>query len=136
VKRFRESPNFAATIDAVARQLQISRAAVEKDYWVSEILRVLARDFSGDFVFKGGTSLSKRCRIIERFSKDIDILVIPGDRSRKAVHKLMKDMAQAAGNALGADLKQVSSETGCTSRSGFVIRQVRTQVQASATASC
>jgi predicted nucleotidyltransferase component of viral defense system len=41
--------------------------AVEKDYWVSEVLRVLARNFAGDFIFKGGTSLSKGCRIVERW---------------------------------------------------------------------
>jgi hypothetical protein len=49
----------------------ISPAAVEKDYWVSEALRALASGYGDDFVFKGGTSLSKGYRIIELFSEDI-----------------------------------------------------------------
>lgn len=42
----------------------------------------------GGFLFKGGTSLSKGYRIIERFSEDIDILVVPlagaSNRQREA----------------------------------------------------
>ena len=69
--RFRDSAEFAPTIDAAAARLGISPAAVEKDYWVSEALRALASGYGDDFVFKGGTSLSKGYRIIERFSEDI-----------------------------------------------------------------
>jgi hypothetical protein len=82
VTRFRDSAEFAPTIDAAAAQLGIGPAAVEKDYWVSEALRALAGGYGDDFVFKGGTSLSKGHRLIGRFSEDIDVLVIPGLRPR------------------------------------------------------
>jgi predicted nucleotidyltransferase component of viral defense system len=59
VHLFRDTREFGPTLDAVAEQLGISSTAIEKDYWVSEVLRVLARDFDRDFIFKGGTSLSK-----------------------------------------------------------------------------
>jgi len=62
VGRFTDLAEFGPTLDAAAERLGISPTAVEKDYWVSEVLRVLSRDFDGDFVFKGGTSLSKGYR--------------------------------------------------------------------------
>ncbi len=45
---------------------------VEKDYYVTLILRELSR-LNFDIVFKGGTSLSKAHHVIDRFSEDIDI---------------------------------------------------------------
>ncbi len=47
-------------------------ALVEKDYYVTQILRLLAQKLE-NCVFKGGTSLSKGYHAIERFSEDIDI---------------------------------------------------------------
>jgi predicted nucleotidyltransferase component of viral defense system len=93
VPRFRDSNEFGPTLDAAAERLGVSVTAVEKDYWVSEVLRVLARDFGRDFIFKGGTSLSKAYRIVERFSEDIDVLVLPGERGLGATDKLMKQMS-------------------------------------------
>ena len=81
--RFRDLVEFGPTLDAAAERIGISPTAVEKDYWVSEVLRVLARDFGAAFIFKGGTSLSKGCRIVERFSEDIDVLVLPAGRGRR-----------------------------------------------------
>lgn len=48
--------------------------AVEKDWWVSMVLKALSlTQFSNLMSFKGGTSLSKGWQLIERFSEDIDI---------------------------------------------------------------
>ena len=52
----------------------IEPAIIEKDYYVSMMLRLLAASNIG-FVFKGGTSLSKAYKVIERFSEDIDLTV-------------------------------------------------------------
>ena len=47
---------------------------LEKDTWVVAVLRVLFEaSFGRHLVFKGGTSLSKVWRAIQRFSEDIDI---------------------------------------------------------------
>ncbi len=99
--RFRDADEFGPTLDAASEQLGISPTAVEKDYWVSQVLKVLAEGFAGDFVFKGGTSLSKAYRVVERFSEDVDILVLPGDRGRNATDTLMKRMAEST--AAGVD---------------------------------
>lgn len=101
VVRFRDSRQFGPTLDAAAEALGISTTAVEKDYWVSQVLKVLADGFPGDFVFKGGTSLSKAYRIIERFSEDVDVLVVPGSRGRGATDTLMKSMAEVAASDVG-----------------------------------
>jgi hypothetical protein len=100
-RRIRETAQFGPTVDAAAERLNISPTAVEKDYWVSEVLRVLVEHHAADFVFKGGTSLSKACGIVQRFSEDIDILVLAAQRGRGATDKLMKSMAEAA--AAGVD---------------------------------
>src|SRR5258707_11993254 len=49
---------------------------IEKDYWIMQVLYGLkGQDFN--FELKGGTSLSKGYKIIERFSEDIDIHITP-----------------------------------------------------------
>jgi hypothetical protein len=105
--RFRDTSEFSPTLDAAAERLGISATAVEKDYWVSEVLRVLAKDFTDDFIFKGGTSLSKGYRIIERFSEDVDILVLPGERGIGTTDKLMKHMATVAAEGVGGEASSV-----------------------------
>ncbi len=110
---FRDTREFGPTLDAAAEQLGISATAIEKDYWVSEVLRVLARGFEGDFIFKGGTSLSKGYHIVQRFSEDIDVLVLPGVRGRNATDTLMKAMgAAAAAGISGSAFSVGGSETG------------------------
>ena len=111
--RFRDAKEFGPTLDAAAEHLRISATPVEKDYWVSQTLRVLTDAFAEDFIFKGGTSLSKAYRIIERFSEDIDILVLPGERGRAATDKLMKTMGNAAAAGIGGEASKFGgSETG------------------------
>ena len=111
--RFRDNDTFDATIDAAAERLGISATAIEKDYWVSEVLRSLVAGFPADFVFKGGTSLSKAYRLVERFSEDVDVLVLPGDRGRGATGKLMKAMADNAALFVGGQARPVGgAETG------------------------
>lgn len=109
---FRDTPEFEPTLDAAAERLGISPTAVEKDYWVSEVLRVLVAEFPDDFIFKGGTSLSKGYGIIERFSEDIDVLVLSGSRGRGWVDKVMKAMGQRAAAGIGGEATSAGAETG------------------------
>lgn len=49
----------------------------EKDFWVCWVLKELF-DLLGEhprIVFKGGTSLSKAFRVINRFSEDVDLTI-------------------------------------------------------------
>jgi hypothetical protein len=55
-------------------QLGLPDRAIEKDYWVSLILEtVFTLPDSKDYIFRGGTSLSKGYGLIDRFSEDIDL---------------------------------------------------------------
>ena len=60
-----------------AERLRLSPQIVEKDFWVCWTLQALfALPGLGEtLIFKGGTSLSKVYRIIERFSEDIDVSI-------------------------------------------------------------
>ena len=50
--------------------------AIEKDIWVTAVLRALfALPYAENISFKGGTSLSKCWNVIERFSEDVDIAI-------------------------------------------------------------
>jgi hypothetical protein len=50
---------------------------IEKDYWIMHVLNGLKKQ-GFEFELKGGTSLSKGYKIIDRFSEDIDIHIKPG----------------------------------------------------------
>jgi hypothetical protein len=85
----RDDSEFATAIGRAARDLgDLDPSFVEKDYWVTQVLRALHAEYPGAFLFKGGTSLSKGYGIIERFSEDIDVLVVPSagasNREREA----------------------------------------------------
>ncbi len=67
---------------------------IEKDYYVTMILRLLA-DEMPFVVFKGGTSLSKCHQAILRFSEDIDIAV-DHDLSQGKKKKLKYEIADIA----------------------------------------
>ena len=56
----------------------IPAKAIEKDWWVTLMLKALFRtQYAKSLIFKGGTSLSKCWKLIERFSEDIDIALDP-----------------------------------------------------------
>ncbi|GMQ85069.1 MAG: nucleotidyl transferase AbiEii/AbiGii toxin family protein [Acidimicrobiia bacterium] len=109
---FRDESSFQPTIEAAADRLGISAIAVEKDYWVSQVLRVLAEQHLDDFVFKGGTSLSKGYALIERFSDDIDLLIVKGTRGAGAIDRLMKDMGATVGDSLRSTPVSIRSGRG------------------------
>lgn len=69
------SEELELVIQNTSDKLSMSKAIVEKDLWVCMILKYLFKDFKykDAIVFKGGTSLSKVYKLIERFSEDIDL---------------------------------------------------------------
>lgn len=69
------SEELELVIQNTSDKLSMSKAIVEKDLWVCMILKYLFENFKykDAIVFKGGTSLSKVYKLIERFSEDIDL---------------------------------------------------------------
>lgn len=62
--------------EQIAVKTSMKPFAVEKDWWVSRTLEIIfSMDVAHHLVFKGGTSLSKAWRLIERFSEDVDLAI-------------------------------------------------------------
>jgi hypothetical protein len=63
--------------ELAAAQIKLDAPSIEKDFWVCWILReTFALPNTGSHLtFKGGTSLSKGWKLIERFSEDIDVVI-------------------------------------------------------------
>lgn len=92
-----EQPDdFKALINEVSTNTKILARTIEKDYYVTLILRKLAQKLP-DCVFKGGTSLSKGFHAINRFSEDIDITFSEklGDSRRKNLkNSILKSISE------------------------------------------
>jgi hypothetical protein len=67
---------FKALVNILADKEDILPALVEKDYWIKHVLYGMT-SLGLEFELKGGTSLSKAFKIINRFSEDIDIHIKP-----------------------------------------------------------
>ena len=95
-------------IKEVALVKGISEAFIEKDWYATQVVRLLAGRHQDDFrlVFTGGTALSKAHRLIHRFSEDIDFRVLaPGldgknnSQVRKAMSGFKKSMVELLGRS-------------------------------------
>ena len=109
----------------------INQVAIEKDWWVTVILKALFKtDCRDSLIFKGGTSLSKGFNIIERFSEDIDLAISHSffgieKTSKNQREKLRKMSRTYIHEALSAQLDSLLKEMGI---SGYSIENV-TQTQ-------
>jgi len=106
---------------------KLSLLAIEKDWWVTMILRALfACECSGNIVFKGGTSLSKAWNLIERFSEDIDIAIdrkyfgFEGELKKKQINNLRRASCSYIKDKLQNELNQKLQENGINGYSLFV----------------
>lgn len=63
-------------IDFVSSKTGYRSQVVEKDWWVTSVLRAIFNlPYSNELSFKGGTNLSKCWSLIRRMSEDIDIAI-------------------------------------------------------------
>jgi hypothetical protein len=99
----------------------------EKDLWVVEALRSVMRPIelqptkagqmpTCEVIFKGGTSLSKVFGIVERFSEDIDLLVVASEGLGETAidNQILKFIATRAANDIGVSSKDIKRESGNT----------------------
>lgn len=100
-------------------KIKLPVAAIEKDFWVTEILNVLfCLPYADKMVFKGGTTLSKVWSVIRRFSEDIDIAIdrsmlgVEGDVSKKQLKKLRKASSVFVRDTLANDLAFAVEQAG------------------------
>jgi len=113
-----EHPDFDQAIIGAAEHFRargLREAIIEKDYYVTEALRIIETTIGAKVIFKGGTSLSKGWNLIERFSEDIDIFLDPTSFSpplgRKAIDRELKKLCQVVGKHPGLTFLAKESQT-------------------------
>lgn len=124
-------------LDTVAKRLEIDTPSVEKDWWVTTVLCALFQtSFAPYLLFKGGTSLSKGWRLINRFSEDIDISLgrewfakhghaFAAGENKSQRERLRKMSRQVVHTQLADELKKQLEALGITS---FEVVPVTTQI--------
>jgi Nucleotidyl transferase AbiEii toxin, Type IV TA system len=101
-----DGPALRAALDRASSELGLPVRQLEKDFWVTAVLRSYSTVFLGRFLFKGGTSLSKGWRLISRFSEDIDLLLLsePGPDTEALLDAMTTDAERVCrGTATVAD---------------------------------
>lgn len=111
--------NISLYRDAIrftAQQLKLKPEYIEKDYWVTYTLFTIFKSEIGkDTIFKGGTALSKCYNMIERFSEDIDLIVL---RREGETDSKLKAKLKTISQEVGTILPEVSIE-GITHKMGM-----------------
>ncbi len=107
---------FRQAIQFTADQMKIPAIYVEKDYWVTYALFTIFNDDIGkDTVFKGGTALSKCYNMIERFSEDIDLVVL---RREGESNNILTTKIRTISDVVNAVLPEVNID-GLTQKMGM-----------------
>ena len=108
-----EHPDFEQAIIRAAdhfRPRGMREAIIEKDYYVTEALRIIEQEAGGKIIFKGGTSLSKGWGLIERSSEDVDIFLDPTafdpELGKKAIDRELKKLRDAIATHVRSHLSQ------------------------------
>lgn len=128
-----------------AAQLGMSKAIIEKDFWVCWSLKQLFAlpSFGEQLIFKGGTSLSKAYNVIHRFSEDVDLSIdreqlgFAGDRdpedpnlSGNKQKKLLQELEAAAEEAVrGRLLAEIQAAFGSRLEQSFTLSVDPTEPQ-------
>lgn len=107
---------FRQAVQFTADKMKIPANYVEKDYWVTYALFTIFNNAVGkETVFKGGTALSKCYHIIERFSEDIDLVVL---RREGETDNKLKSKLKEVSSVLEAVLPEITIE-GITHKMGM-----------------
>lgn len=99
-----EAGQRETAIDVTVARTGLPRSHVEKDLWLTELLRSIVRTSQESglpVVLKGGTSLSKAHRIIERFSEDVDVLVVLDGLSSSQSKRALKHFRDGVAADIG-----------------------------------
>ncbi|MGO9112305.1 MAG: nucleotidyl transferase AbiEii/AbiGii toxin family protein [Thermoguttaceae bacterium] len=123
--KLHEHPDFEQAIIRAAEHFAgrgLRESIIEKDYYVTEALRIIAQAAGKKAIFKGGTSLSKGWNLIQRFSEDIDLFLDPlafqRPLGKKAIDRELKKLRDAiAGHPALTFLPQESKTIGGFGRS-------------------
>lgn len=106
---------FRQAVQVTADRLKLAAIYAEKDYWVTYALKTIFQDEIGnDTVFKGGTALSKCSRLIERFSEDIDLVVLKkeGESNNQLTNKIRRISNVVSGVLPEVEIENITRKMG------------------------
>ncbi len=97
---------YIKAVKFTAETMGIKAIYVEKDYWVTYALHnIFNNEIGKETIFKGGTALSKCYTMIERFSEDIDLVVL---RREGETDSKLKAKLKAISKTLESTLPEVA----------------------------
>ena len=106
---------FKDAIIATSQLKSIAEIYVEKDYWVTLALYFIFSNEIGKFcIFKGGTALSKCNNLIDRFSEDIDIVLLKqNDESSNQLKNKLKKITKVVGEVISeVEISGITNKKG------------------------
>jgi hypothetical protein len=106
---------FKDAIVATSQLKGIAEIYIEKDYWVTLALHSIFSDEIGkSCIFKGGTALSKCNGLIDRFSEDIDIVLLKQgtESSNQLKNKLKKVTKIVSEHIPEIDIEGITNKKG------------------------
>lgn len=109
---------FMTAINLASEYFHILPVVVEKDYYVTLILRELSQR-QNYVVFKGGTSLSKCYKVIKRFSEDIDITI--DSKLSQGQMKKLKESVKEIANKLGFCIPNIDETRSRRSYNRYIL---------------
>lgn len=112
---------FRDAVTFTAQQKGLPEIYIEKDYWVTFALRRIFEEPSAEYtVFKGGTALSKCFTYINRFSEDIDLVVV---RDAGISANRLKDRLKQISNVVSELIPEIEVP-GITNKKGMIRKTV------------
>lgn len=109
---------FQDAIELAYEQTGIMAQAIEKDYYVTMLLHLLSEKMPY-IVFKGGTSLSKCHKVIQRFSEDIDITI--DTQISQGDKKKIKQALVSSADQLGMNIENLDETRSRRDYNRYVI---------------
>lgn len=109
---------FQDAIELAYEQTGIMAQAIEKDYYVTMLLHLLSEKMPY-IVFKGGTSLSKCHKVIQRFSEDIDITI--DTQFSQGDKKKIKQALVSSADQLGMNIENLDETRSRRDYNRYVI---------------
>lgn len=117
---------FMDAVRVTAQHMNLPPIYIEKDYWVTFALhKIFHSEIGKDAIFKGGTALSKCYKMIERFSEDIDLVVL---RHEGETDNKLKSKLKSIGQSIENELPEVEIE-GVTHKRGMIRKTAHTYGQ-------
>ncbi|PWJ60370.1 nucleotidyltransferase AbiEii toxin of type IV toxin-antitoxin system [Dyadobacter jejuensis] len=114
---------FRDAVTITAQHMHLPEIYIEKDYWVTLALERIFKGPLAEFtIFKGGTALSKCFTYINRFSEDIDLVVM---KQHGVSSNQLKDRLKQISSSVAEWLPEVEVP-GITNKKGMIRKTAHT----------